>query len=141
MSGEYEDIIHLPHHVSSKRPPMPMSDRAAQFSPFAALTGYDDAIRETGRLTEQKIQLDEEVLAILDEKFHVLQEHLDEYPEIQFTYFKPDERKEGGTYITASGIVKKIQEYERQLILEDGSVIPIDDILEMESPIFNWPVI
>ena len=141
MSGEYEDIIHLPHHVSSKRPRMPMSDRAAQFSPFAALTGYDDAIRETGRLTEQKIQLDEEALAILDEKFHVLQEHLDEHPEIQFTYFKPDERKAGGTYITASGIVKKIQEYERQLILEDGSVIPIDDILEMESPIFNWPVI
>lgn len=141
MSGEYEDIIHLPHHVSSKRPPMSMSDRAAQFSPFAALTGYDDAIRETGRLTEQKIQLDEEALAILDEKFHVLQEHLDEYPEIQFTYFKLDERKAGGTYITASGIVKKIQEYERQLILEDGSVIPIDDILEMESPIFNWPAI
>lgn len=137
MSGEYEDIIHLPHHVSSKRPPMPMSDRAAQFSPFAALTGYDDAIRETGRLTEQKIQLDEEVLAILDEKFHVLQEHLDEYPEIQFTYFKLDERKAGGTYITVLGIVKKIQEYERQLILEDGNVIPIDDILEMESPIFN----
>lgn len=141
MSGEYEDIIHLPHHVSSKRPPMPMSDRAAQFSPFAALTGYDDAIRETGRLTEQKIQLDEEALATLDEKFHVLQEHLDEYPEIQFTYFKPDERKVGGTYLTVSGVVKKIQEYERQLILEDGSVIPIDDILEMESPIFNWPVI
>lgn len=141
MSGEYEDIIHLPHHVSSKRPPMPMSDRAAQFSPFAALTGYDDAIRETGRLTEQKIQLDEEALAILDEKFHALQEHLDEHPEIQFTYFKPDERKVGGTYITTSGIVKKIQEYERQLILEDGSVIPIDDILEMESPIFNWAAI
>lgn len=141
MSGEYEDIIHLPHHVSSKRPPMPMADRAAQFSPFAALTGYDDAIRETGRLTEQKVHLDEEALATLDEKFHVLQEHLDECPEIQFTYFKPDERKMGGTYITASGIVKKIQKYERQLILEDGSVIPIDDILEMESPIFNWPVI
>lgn len=141
MSGEYEDIIHLPHHVSSKRPRMPMSDRAAQFSPFAALTGYDDAIRETGRLTEQKVHLDEEALATLDEKFHVLQEHLDESPKIQFTYFKPDERKAGGTYITVLGIVKKIQEYERQLILEDGNVIPIDDILEMESPIFNWPVI
>lgn len=140
MSGEYEDIIHLPHHVSSKRPRMPMSDRAAQFSPFAALTGYDDAIRETGRLTEQKVHLDEEALATLDEKFHVLQEHLDESPEIQFTYFKPDERKAGGTYITVLGIVKKIQEYERQLILEDENVIPIDDILEMESPIFNWPV-
>lgn len=85
--------------------------------------------------------MDEEALATLDEKFHVLQEHLDESPEIQFTYFKPDERKAGGTYITVLGIVKKIQEYERQLILEDGNVIPIDDILEMESPIFNWPVI
>lgn len=141
MSGEYEDIIHLPHHVSSKRPRMPMSDRAAQFSPFAALTGYDDAIRETGRLTEQKVHLDEEALATLNEKFHVLQEHLNESPEIQFTYFKADERKVGGTYITVSGIVKKIREYERKLILEDGSVIPIDDILEIESPIFNWPVI
>lgn len=141
MSGEYEDIIHLPHHVSSKRPPMPMSDRAAQFSPFAALTGYDDAIRETGRLTEQKIQLDEEALAILDEKFHALQEHLDEHPEIKFTYFEPDERKAGGTYQTVSGAVKKIQEYERQLILEDGSVILVDDILEMESPIFDELVI
>lgn len=142
MSGEYEDIIHLLHHVSSKRPPMPMSDRAARFSPFAALTGYDDVIRETGRLTEQKIQLDEEALAILDEKFHVLQEHLDEYPEIQFIYFKPDEPKVGKkTYITASGIVKKIQGYERKLILEDGSVVLIDDILKTESPIFNWPVV
>lgn len=137
MRGKYEDIIHLPHHVSSKRPPMPMSDRAAQFSPFAALTGYDDAIRETGRLTEQKIQLDEEALAILNEKFHVLQEHLDEYPEIQFTYFKPDKRKEGGAYITVSGIVKIIKLDARQIFLQDGTILSFENIFDIESPLFD----
>lgn len=114
MTGEYEDIIHLPHHVSSKRPQMSMLDRAAQFSPFAALTGYDDAIQETGRLTEQKIELDEETLEKLDERFQILQEHLCEQPEVRFTYFKPDERKEGGAYLTVSGIVRKIKLYERK---------------------------
>lgn len=136
MTGEYEDIIHLPHHVSSKRPQMSMLDRAAQFSPFAALTGYDDAIQETGRLTEQKIELDEETLEKLDEQFQILQEHLGEQPEVRFTYFKPDERKEGGAYLTVSGIVRKIKLYERKILLQDGTVIPVDDILKMESPIF-----
>ena len=136
MTGEYEDIIHLPHHVSSKRPQMSMADRAAQFSPFAALTGYDDAIQETGRLTEQKIELDEETLEKLDERFQILQEHLGEQPEVQFTYFKSDERKEGGAYLTASGVVRKIKLYERKILLQDGTIIPVDDILKMESSIF-----
>ena len=136
MTGEYEDIIHLPHHVSSKRPQMSMLDRAAQFSPFAALTGYDDAIQETGRLTEQKIELDEETLEKLDERFQILQEHLGEQPEVQFTYFKSDERKEGGAYLTASGVVRKIKLYEREILLQDGTIIPVDDILKMESFIF-----
>ena len=136
MTGEYEDIIHLPHHVSSKRPQMSMLDRAAQFSPFAALTGYDDAIQETGRLTEQKIELDEETLEKLDERFQILQEHLGEQPEVQFTYFKPDERKDGGTYLTVSGVVRKIKLYEREILLQDGTIIPVDDILKMESSIF-----
>ena len=136
MTGEYEDIIHLPHHVSSKRPQMSMLDRAAQFSPFAALTGYDDAIQETGRLTEQKIELDEETLEKLDERFQILQEHLGEQPEVQFTYFKPDERKDGGTYLTVSGVVRKIKLYEREILLQDGTIIPVDDILKMESHIF-----
>ena len=83
MTGKYDDIIHLPHHVSSKRPQMPTSDRAAQFSPFAALTGYDDAIQETGRLTEQKIELDEEALQELNERFNILQEQLHEQPEVR----------------------------------------------------------
>ena len=136
MTGEYEDIIHLPHHVSSKRLQMSMADRAAQFSPFAALTGYDDAIQETGRLTEQKIELDEETLEKLDERFQILQEHLCEQLEVRFTYFKPDERKEGGTYLTVSGVVRKIKLYEREILLQDGTIIPVDDILKMESPIF-----
>lgn len=137
MKGAYDDIIHLPHHVSSRRPQMPMSDRAAQFSPFAALTGYDDAIRETGRLTEQKILLDEEALARLDEKFRLLQDHLKEYPEIRVTYFKPDERKDGGAYLTVSGAIRKLRNFEREILLYDGTRIPMDDILEMESFLFS----
>lgn len=116
---------------------MPMSDRAAQFSPFAALTGYDDAIRETGRLTEQKILLDEEALARLDEKFRILQDHLKEYPEIRVTYFKPDERKDGGAYLTVAGSVRKVRNFEREILLYDGTRIPMDDILEMESSLFS----
>ena len=136
MTTEYDDIIHLPHHVSSKRPQMPMSDRAAQFSPFAALTGYDDAIQETGRLTEQKIELDEEALQELNEKFNILQEHLCEQPEVRFTYFKPDAQKDGGAYLTVSGAVRKIKLYEREILLQDGTIIPVDNILKMESFIF-----
>lgn len=136
MTTEYDDIIHLPHHVSSKRPQMPMSDRAAQFSPFAALTGYDDAIQETGRLTEQKIELDEEALQELNERFNILQEHLCEQPEVRFIYFKPDAQKDGGAYLTVTGVVRKIKLYEREILLQDGTIIPVDDILKMESPIF-----
>lgn len=131
MIGEYEDIIHLPHHVSSKRPQMSMLDRAAQFSPFAALTGYDDAIQETGRLTEQKIELDEETLEKLDERFQILQEHLGEQPEVRFTYFKTDERKEGDSYLTVSRVVRKIILYEREIFLQDETIILVDDILKM----------
>lgn len=136
MTGQYEDIIHLPHHVSSKRPQMPMSDRAAQFSPFAALTGYDDAIQETGRLTVQRIELDEDELARLDEEFRVLQEHLNEQPLVRFTYFKPDELKSGGAYLTVSGVIRKIRDYEREILLQDGTVIPVDDIVELECQLF-----
>lgn len=137
MTGQYEDIIHLPHHVSSKRPQMPMLDRAAQFSPFAALTGYDDAIHETGRLTAQRVELDEDELARLDEKFRVLQKHLNEQPMVRFTYFKPDERKSGGAYMTVSGVIRKIRDYEREVLLQDGTIIPVDDIVELECPLFS----
>ena len=128
----YADIINLPHHVSSTRPQMSMMDRAAQFSPFAALTGYDAAIKETGRLTDEKIEMDEESLNILNMKFQILARSLDDEPEVTFTYFKPDERKAGGAYLTASGVVKKIDDFERLIVMRNGTKIPMDDVLDFD---------
>ena len=110
-SNKYDEILSLPHHVSKTRPQMPMSDRAAQFAPFAALTGYDSAIKETGRLTDERIELDEEALTALDLKYQLLMEALDEAPKVTITYFQPDERKAGGKYLTATGAVKKAVSY------------------------------
>ena len=105
---------------------MPMSDRAAQFAPFAALTGYDAAIKETGRLTDDKIELDEEALTALDMKYQLLMDALDDAPEVTITYFQPDERKAGGKYLTATGAVKKVDDYERLITMQDGAKIPMD---------------
>ena len=134
MTDNYNDIINLPHHVSATRPQMSMMDRAAQFSPFAALTGYDAAIKETGRLTDEKIELGEEELSILNMKFQLLLDSLDEEPEVHITYFKPDDRKAGGAYLTASGTVKKIDDFERIIFMENGTKIPMDDVLSIELP-------
>lgn len=136
MSDQYDDIINLPHHVSATRPQMSMMDRAAQFSPFAALTGYDAAIKETGRLTDEKIMMDEEGLNILNMKFQILIDNLFEEPEITITYFKPDERKSGGAYIEVTGTVKKFDEFERQIMMQDGTKIPMDDVLDVEGELF-----
>lgn len=133
----YEDIINLPHHVSTKRPQMSMLDRAAQFSPFAALTGYDAAIKETGRLTDEKIEMDEASLNMLNMKFQLLVEALGDEYEVSFTYFKPDETKAGGAYVTATGIVKKVDDYERLITMVDGAKIPMDDVYSIESEIFK----
>lgn len=130
---KYEDIIHLPHHVSSKRPQMPMIDRAAQFSPFAALTGYDDAISETGRLTDKKIDLSEEEKEVLDRKQQFLLEKLDKRPALTVIYFVPDAKKSGGAYVTKSGNLKKIDAIERWMQLTDGTKIPLDDVADIES--------
>lgn len=138
MSGLYDDIIDLPHHVSATRPQMSMTDRVAQFSPFAALTGYDAAILETGRLTDEKIELDSSVLGVLDRKLQMLKEHQDAEPEVTLTCFKPDERKSGGTYITVTGIVKKVDEFKRQIVLQNGVKLPIENILQMEGDIFPF---
>lgn len=129
----YEDIINLPHHVSKTRPQMSMQDRAAQFSPFAALTGYDAAIKETGRLTDEKIELDEDTKAALDMKQAYLTEMVDDQPKISVTYFLPDSRKSGGAYVTVTGNLKRFDEYERLLILTDGRKIPMDEIADIES--------
>lgn len=136
MKDLYEDIINLPHHVSKTRPQMSMIDRAAQFSPFAALTGYDAAIKETGRLTDEKIEMDEEALNILNMKFQLLVDKLADEPEITFTYFKPDERKAGGAYIDVTGKVKKVDDFERLIVMQNGTKMPMDDILNIEGEIF-----
>lgn len=135
--GKYDDIINLPHPTSQKRPRMSVQDRAAQFSLFAALTGYDAAIRETARLTEERIELNEYEQAVLDQRITLLQEHLKDLPEVTITYFQPDERKEGGKYRSLTGVVKKIDPYERQIILADQSRIPIESILNLESELFR----
>ncbi len=134
---EYREIIDLPHHVSKTRPQMPMSDRAAQFAPFAALTGYDDAVKETGRLTDDKIELEESSLNVLNAKIQLLRENLADAPEITFTYFKPDERKAGGAYLTTTGTVKKLDDYERLIVLQNGTKLPMDDILDINGDIFG----
>lgn len=132
MQNNYDDIIDLPHHVSATRPQMSMMDRAAQFSPFAALTGYDAAIKETARLTYQKIDLDDYEKEEINDKIQLITEHLGEDFEVVITYFQPDSRKAGGAYVDAVGIVKKIDEYDRVIILQDGKKIPIDDILDID---------
>ena len=127
----YEDIIYLPHHRSKKHAPMSLIDRAAQFSPFAALTGHDAAIMETARLTDRKIELDEYEIAVLDEKLQNIKEQLQAGPEVTITYFQPDIRKEGGEYVTITGRVKKIDEYAKTMLIEDSTRILIEDILEI----------
>lgn len=131
--GLYDDIVGLPHYVSPTRSHMSLIDRAAQFSPFAALTGYDAAIQETGRLTVCKIEVDDTVKAQLDLKLRLLAERIVERPEVTITYFQPDDRKEGGAYITYSGRIKKIDPLEASVTMLDGVVIPIESIIEVES--------
>ena len=134
---KYKDIINLPHKQSSKRPHMSLLDRAAQFAPFAALVGYDDAIKETGRLTDERIEMSEEKLAVLNARYQILVDHLDEEPEVTITYFVPDIYKTGGSYITKTGVVKKMDAYERLITMVDGIKILMDDVLTLEGDIFN----
>ena len=127
--GAYDDIIHLPHPTSARHPRMPMIERAAQFSPFAALVGHGAAIEETARLTDRKIELTEDEKTLLDEKLRLL---LETGGEGVFTYYLPDERKDGGAYITAEGAVKRIDPLEGRVVLKNGTAIHIEDILEIE---------
>ena len=127
--GKYDEILSLPHHVSQTRPRMPMQDRAAQFAPFAALTGYDDVIREARRVTDDRVELDEGALDLLGAKMRWLSEHLAESPQVTITYFRPDERKSGGEYLTVSGVVKKIDVDERVVWLGDGTKLRMEEIL------------
>lgn len=130
MKHPYEDILHLPHHTSPTRPRMSAIDRAAQFSPFAALTGFEAAIAETGRLTDRPIELTDSARETLDEKLHLLMRQ----PELEgaFTYFQPDLRKEGGEYVTVTGCLKRLDPLYNRLLLQDGTVIELEDVIEIQ---------
>ena len=128
---KYDDIINLPYKKSTTRKNMPIIDRAAQFAPFSALTGYDAAVKETERLTEEWIELDEGSKMILNGRLQVLKEHIKEKPFVTVTFFRPDARKAGGEYVTITGNVKKINEYERLIIMDDSMLIPIDRIYDI----------
>lgn len=135
--GNYDDIISLPHHESAKHPKMPALDRAAQFMPFAALTGHNAAVRETERLTDSRMELDEMKKEELNEHLQFIKEQLLQKPQISITYFLPDTQKNGGAYLTITGTVRKIEQTRHQVIMENGTVIPMDDIYEIESALFD----
>ena len=136
MSGKYDDIIHLPHPTSKKYPRMSVRDRAAIFSPFSALSGHGAAIAETARLTDQRMELNEDAKVELDRRQAVLLEHIGEQPEVTVTWFRPDDRKEGGIYVTTVGRAKKIDEFKRILSMVSGQKIVLDDIVQIESQLF-----
>lgn len=133
MKGPYDDIINLPHHVSETRPRMSLYDRAAQFSPFAALTGYEAVIRETARLTESRPEPSEGEAERINAGLSALSLHIGEQPWAEITYFLPDGKKSGGALVRVSGRVKRVDEYERAVVLTDGTDIPIDDITDIDA--------
>lgn len=137
MTKTYDDMIHLPHHVSTKHPPMSLYDRAAQFSPFAALTGHGEAIKESARLTEERVELDEDMKKILSNKLQIIAERIKDKPVITISYFQQDKKKNGGAYVSTTGMVKKINEYDRIVILTDGKEIPMDEIVDIDGQIFG----
>ena len=132
MTEDYSDIINLPHHVSHNHPQMPMEARAAQFAPFAALTGYDAVIHETARQTDRQVELEEYDNERLNRIFSELMDSLEEHPVVTVSYFKPDEHKAGGAYMTVTGQLKKIDTYEQLMVMEDGTAIPIGNIMDLQ---------
>lgn len=136
MTGKYDDILRLPHHVSASRKPMAITARAAQFAPFAALSGYDAEVQEAGRLTDRPIEPDEYEKEALNARLQLLARHLREKWVVSLVFFQPDERKAGGAYVTRTGTVKKLYETERLLTLTDGTVIPLDDLIALDGEEF-----
>ncbi len=134
---KYGNIIDMPHHQSDTRPHMSTYDRAAQFSPFAALTGHADAIKETARTTDEYIEPSEEMKLVLNEKILFLTSELSNKPTVSITYFKPDEFKSGGEYITVTGLIKKIRQDERLIQMTSGEIISIDTVLNIDGEVFG----
>ena len=136
MTETYDDIIHLPHHVSKRHPQMSLYNRAAQFAPFAALTGYEEAIIETARLTAPKVDMMEDNQQLLDRKLALLSHSLIEQPTVSITYFQPDKKKTGGQYLTVTGVIKCIRDSERIIRMADGKRVSIDTIISIDGDIF-----
>ena len=132
----YEDIVNLPRHISKVHPQATMADRAARFSPFAAISGYEDMVKEAARVTEERIDITDATKELLNEKLNMIIEFLDEEPEVAITYFEPDKKKDGGAYISITGTVKRIDEYERIVLMRDDKKIRIDEIYAIESDLF-----
>ena len=132
-SGKYDDIINLGHPTSKKHPRMPIRDRAAQFAPFSALVGYDEAVEETARVTDDMIEQSDEMIAILNEKLSSLKERICSRPSVAVTYFIPDEKKTGGRYVIARGQLVKINDFARSITLSDGKEIAFDKIFSIEE--------
>lgn len=137
MNKNYDDIINLPHYVSKKHPQMSIEARSAQFAPFSALTGYDDAIKETARLTDERIEIDEGLKIVLNNKLQFILEKIKYKPEIKFTYFVYDEKKAGGKYVEKTGVVKKIDMVEQYVMLYDKTKIPVNEIINISGEIFD----
>ena len=134
---KYDDIINLPHHVSKRHPQMSLQNRAAQFSPFAALTGHEAAIQETARLTDSFIELSEDRKERLDEQLQMIMENLAQKPECEITYFQPDERKTGGSYVTVCGRIKKVDRFEQKIMFTDGTALPINHLFAIRGELFR----
>ena len=130
--GKYDDIINLGHPTSKKHPRMPIRDRAAQFAPFAALVGYDDAVEETARVTDDMIEQSDEMMAIIDQKLRYISERIGEMPTVLVTYFLPDEKKSGGEYKIFEGRLKRLDDYDAVMIFECGKRISYDKIYSVE---------
>ena len=135
---KYDDIINLPHHVSTSHRRMSLLERAAQFAPFAALSGYEEAVIETWRLTEKRRELDESEKEKLNARLQLIKDYLEAKPIVEITYFVPDERKSGGAYITVSGYVKKLNTYSSTLIMGDDTQIPINEIMNIKGELFKF---
>lgn len=133
MRGKYDDILELPHPVSDKHPPMPMADRAAQFAPFAALTGHDAVLRETERLTDSPVELTDSRRSELDAQLISLSQELDRMPKVAITHFVPDTRKSGGAYIRTVGCIRRVDAVARAVIMADGSGIDMDFVTDIQK--------
>lgn len=137
MKNPYEDLINLPHHRSTKHPHMSRYNRAAQFSPFAALTGHDAAVREAARTTNKRVELDEYIKTDLNKRLCIIQEYIEDKVEVLIVYFEEDNLKDGGTYLTSTGFVKRIDVYEELVVMEDGMRILINDIVKINCELFS----